>query len=121
MYMQNSVTENFTLLYSLLKTFLGACILRIPVLYGPVENLNESAVTCLLSVLKSKQPQNVSHYEKRSPAHVSDIAHILRDMISLLVKVSLNVLTSCWLVNSADPHLFRKYPYTISCLCVGAV
>lgn len=64
-----------------------ACVLRIPVLYGPVEKLEESAVTCLLSILKSKEPKAVSHHDRRCPAHVRDIAHILADMIALIAKV----------------------------------
>lgn len=63
-----------------------ACVLRIPVLYGPVEKLEESAVTCLLSILKSKEPKAVSHHDRRCPAHVRDIAHILADMIALIAK-----------------------------------
>lgn len=56
-------------------------------LYGPVERLEESAVTCLLSVLKSSEPKAVSHRDRRCPAHVRDIAHILADMIALIAKV----------------------------------
>ncbi|KAK8734899.1 hypothetical protein OTU49_005720 [Cherax quadricarinatus] len=64
----------------------GACILRVPVLYGPVERLEESAVTCLFSALKSREPTTVSHHDKRCPAHVNDIAHIMYDLISLIMK-----------------------------------
>ncbi|XP_042223014.1 methionine adenosyltransferase 2 subunit beta-like [Homarus americanus] len=70
----------------------SACILRVPVLYGPVERLEESAVTCLLGILKSKEPKSVSHYDKRCPAHVHDVAHILCDMITLMMKVKLEML-----------------------------
>ncbi|KAK8404709.1 hypothetical protein O3P69_007753 [Scylla paramamosain] len=63
-----------------------ACVLRIPVLYGPVERLEESAVTCLLNILKSREPKAVSHHDQRCPAHVRDIAHILADMIALIAK-----------------------------------
>ncbi|KAK4318418.1 hypothetical protein Pmani_010576 [Petrolisthes manimaculis] len=63
-----------------------ACILRIPVLYGTVERLEESAVTTLLKTLKSDAPQSVSHHDQRCPAHVNDIAHILADMTALIWK-----------------------------------
>lgn len=63
-----------------------ACVLRIPVLYGSVEKLEESAVTCLLSVLKSKESKAVSHHDRRCPAHARDIALILADMIALIAK-----------------------------------
>lgn len=69
-----------------------ACVLRIPVLYGSVEKLEESAVTCLLSVLKSREPKAVSHHDRRSPAHARDIALILADMIALIEKVNMGFL-----------------------------
>lgn len=69
-----------------------ACVLRIPVLYGSVEKLEESAVTCLLSVLKSKQSKAVSHHDRRCPAHARDVALILADMMSLIAKVSVHFL-----------------------------
>lgn len=62
-------------------------VLRIPVLYGPVENLEESAVTYLFIGLKKSQHNNelfkVSSYELRNPSSVSDIANIV---LSLLKK-----------------------------------
>lgn len=63
-----------------------ACILRIPILYGPVERIDESAVTCLLKLLQSSTPKSISHYEKRYPVHVKDIAYILRDLITTMMK-----------------------------------
>lgn len=56
-------------------------ILRVPVLYGPVEKLSESAVTCLLEpLLNVAKPTKVSDYEKRCPSHVDDIAEICLNM-----------------------------------------
>lgn len=52
-------------------------VLRVPVLYGPVNDLAESAVTTLLTpLLKADVPAVISHTEKRCPSHVNDIAHI---------------------------------------------
>lgn len=52
-------------------------VLRIPVLYGPVENLEESAVTVLLkNLLNLETPTKISDYEIRRPSHVDDIAQI---------------------------------------------
>lgn len=54
-------------------------------LYGFVENLEESAVTCLLMGLKkcqnNKESFKVSNYELRNPSHVNDIAHIVFHLI----------------------------------------
>ncbi|GLH01795.1 Methionine adenosyltransferase 2 subunit beta [Gryllus bimaculatus] len=53
-----------------LETSSRNAVLRIPVLYGPVEKLSESAVTVLLeNLLNASQPQEVSNYEKRRPSH----------------------------------------------------
>jgi len=60
-------------------------VLRIPVLYGPVESLEESAVTSLLIGLKKCQDNNelfkVSNNELRNPSSVNDIAHIVFGLI----------------------------------------
>ena len=58
-----------------LKTSPQNMVLRIPTLYGPVQSLTESAITCLLPILKDKEkPCQVSDYEVRFPTHVFDIA-----------------------------------------------
>lgn len=61
--------------------------LRVPVLYGPVTSLAESAVTCLLSLLtRPDTAARVSDYERRNPSHVDDIATVLHQLS--LAKVS---------------------------------
>ena len=52
----------------------GFLVLRIPVLYGGVSSLAESAVTVLLEVVRSGRPASVSSYEVRCPSHTRDIA-----------------------------------------------
>lgn len=71
---------------------------RIPVLYGPVENLEESAVTCLFIELKKCQDNNevfkVSNYELRNPSHVNDIAHIVFHLIKTkITSVSYSIFS----------------------------
>lgn len=65
-------------------------VLRIPVLYGPVESLEESAVTCLLAGLKKCQNSDelfkVSNYELRNPSSVDDIAHIIFNLVEKKIK-----------------------------------
>jgi len=58
-------------------------ILRVPVLYGGVNALAESAVTVLLDVIRSGKPTKMSSYEVRCPAHTKDIANIILDLIKL--------------------------------------
>jgi hypothetical protein len=62
-------------------------ILRVPVLYGEVKNLEESAVTVLFAtVLDGSKPAKVSDYEIRCPAHTHDIARILEGLSTRLVN-----------------------------------
>lgn len=62
-------------------------VLRIPVLYGPVERLAESAVTVLFDTLITNEvPAKVSNYEKRCPSHVDDIAEICYELATKKLK-----------------------------------
>ncbi len=75
-----------------------------PVLYGPVEYLGESAVTTLLQLLldaRSKEKPDaavVSDYEIRRPAHVADIAKIVGQLASKMNEVLVINLTLLWKV-----------------------
>lgn len=51
-----------------------AAILRIPLLYGPVETLGECAVTELASLLAKREPCAVENWAQRYPLHVDDVA-----------------------------------------------
>lgn len=63
-------------------------MLRIPVLYGPVEYLEESAVTVLFKLLLSPSDKDVvSDYEIRRPSHVDDIAHVVQKLLEAKHKV----------------------------------
>lgn len=58
-------------------------VLRVPVLYGEIENLGESAVTTLFSaVLDSSKPSKMSDYERRYPTHVADVAQVCVQLAS---------------------------------------
>ncbi|XP_050420870.1 methionine adenosyltransferase 2 subunit beta-like [Adelges cooleyi] len=60
-------------------------VFRIPVIYGPVETLEESAVTVLFKGLKKCQQEKetfqVSNYELRNPSSVNDIAQIVFKLV----------------------------------------
>lgn len=52
-------------------------VLRVPILYGEVEYLGESAVTTLFSAVKdSTKETSVSDYQRRYPTHVADVAYV---------------------------------------------
>lgn len=64
--------ENVTL-----RTHPGACVLRVPLLYGEVDHLGESVVTGLLpSLLDRGNVYRVSDYEIRYPTYVGDVAEV---------------------------------------------
>jgi dTDP-4-dehydrorhamnose reductase len=58
-----------------------AAALRIPILYGPVERLEESSVSELALLLKRREPCAVEHWASRYPAHVDDISAAIEKII----------------------------------------
>ena len=52
-------------------------ILRVPILYGPVETVGESAVTTLFTaVKKSEKSAELNDYQRRYPTHVANVAEV---------------------------------------------
>ncbi|XP_049730232.1 methionine adenosyltransferase 2 subunit beta isoform X3 [Elephas maximus indicus] len=59
----------------------GAAVLRIPVLYGDVEKLEESAVTIMFDKVQfSNKSANMDHWQQRFPTHVKDVATVCRQL-----------------------------------------
>ncbi|KAM9312561.1 methionine adenosyltransferase 2 subunit beta [Gastrophryne carolinensis] len=55
----------------------GAAVLRVPVLYGDVEKLEESAVTMLFDKVQfSNKSANMDHWQQRFPTYVKDVASV---------------------------------------------
>ncbi|MEC4726099.1 SDR family oxidoreductase [Shewanella sp. D64] len=67
----------------LLETSADFAVLRLPILYGQVEQVEESAVLVLLNQLLDKQSQNVDHWAIRSPTSTQDVAIAIEKMIAL--------------------------------------
>jgi S-adenosylmethionine synthetase len=63
-----------------------ACVLRVPILYGPVESLAESAVTVIARLLENDEEHKVDHWAVRYPTHVDDVAAAVRGLAGLLEK-----------------------------------
>jgi dTDP-4-dehydrorhamnose reductase len=62
----------------------GAAILRVPILYGEVEELGESPVTVLAKNMLSARPGErlaMEHWATRYPTHTTDVAVVLRQMV----------------------------------------
>jgi dTDP-4-dehydrorhamnose reductase len=58
-----------------------AFMLRISILYGPVETLGESAVTELAAKLLKRQPCSMEHWASRYPLHVDDVAQAIERIV----------------------------------------
>ena len=63
-------------------------VLRVPVLYGDVEDLDESAVTTIFDKVKQTTKDCLlSDYEVKFPTHVGDVAKVLLDLCTMRLKV----------------------------------
>ncbi|GFS72251.1 methionine adenosyltransferase 2 subunit beta [Nephila pilipes] len=84
------------------------CILRIPILYGEEEYMEESAVSSLIKLLFEKEPIRVSNFERRYPSHTSDIAAIIYQ----LVEKKLEDPTINSVFHWCGSELYTKYEMT---------
>ncbi|XP_077122089.1 methionine adenosyltransferase 2 subunit beta isoform X1 [Ranitomeya variabilis] len=59
----------------------GAAVLRVPVLYGDVEKIEESAVTVMFDkVQHSNKSADIDHWQQRFPTYVKDVASVCVQM-----------------------------------------
>jgi len=59
-----------------------AAVLRVPILYGQIESLDESAVTILAKkMIESDRPLPCDHWAIRYPTHVDDVAVVCRQVL----------------------------------------
>lgn len=67
--------------------------MRIPVLYGEVERLEESAVTIMFDKVQfSNKSANMDHWQQRFPTHVKDVASVCRQLAEKRMLVRIEVL-----------------------------
>lgn len=70
-----------------LETSADNSVLRVPILYGEVEYLGESAVTVLFEKVKVTDSQCVmSDYERRYPTSCADVAFVIRELSDNRIK-----------------------------------
>ena len=63
-------------------------ILRLPILYSEVKDLEESAVTCLFPKVKdTSKPCVMSDYERRFPTNCDDVAYVVRELAEKRLQV----------------------------------
>ena len=63
------------------EIFDNCCILRVPILYGEVEALEESAVTAIALDLRKNPIPSQDDWATRYPTHVDDVALVCRQMV----------------------------------------
>uniref|UniRef100_UPI00398E9722 methionine adenosyltransferase 2 subunit beta n=1 Tax=Pristiophorus japonicus TaxID=55135 RepID=UPI00398E9722 len=64
-----------------LKNHPGAAVLRVPILYGRVEELDECSVTVIFGKVQcSSTVACMDHWQQRFPTHVADVARVCRQM-----------------------------------------
>ena len=56
-------------------------ILRVPILYGDQESLNESAATAIMNQIKDNPELKVDNWATRFPTYVGDVAFTLRQLM----------------------------------------
>jgi len=56
-------------------------ILRVPILYGNQEDLNESAATAIMGQIRTTPELSVDNWAARFPTYVGDVAFTLRELI----------------------------------------
>ncbi|XP_053317921.1 methionine adenosyltransferase 2 subunit beta isoform X2 [Spea bombifrons] len=60
----------------------GAAVLRVPVLYGAVEKIEESAVTIMFDKVQfSNKSANMEHLQQRFPTYVKDVAVVCLQLV----------------------------------------
>lgn len=83
-------------------------ILRISILYGEVDNLDESPVTTLFrKLLDSSTTTPISHYERRYPLYVGDVAVIIRKIVRKVLQ-DINSAV-CGVLHVSGPEMLTKY------------
>jgi len=62
------------------------CILRVPILYGQVESLDESPVTVIAADLLAGKHGPIDNWAMRYPTHTADVAVVIRQLIEHKAK-----------------------------------
>ena len=75
-----------------------AAILRVPILFGEVERVDESAVTVLWDkVQEGVESCTLDHCQQRYPTYVNDVARVCRNMAERRMQVCVCVCGDvCW-------------------------
>jgi dTDP-4-dehydrorhamnose reductase len=86
----------------------AGAVLRIPILYGPVESLQESSVTEVALALKSNSSRKVEHWARRYPAHVDDVSSAIMAVVDACLSGKSDFGPFPRFLLSGD-HAYTKY------------
>ncbi len=86
----------------------AGAVLRIPILYGPVESLQESSVTEVALAFKSNFPRKVEHWPRRYPAHVDDVSSAIMAVVDASLSGKSDFGSFPRFLLSGD-HAYTKY------------
>ncbi|PCJ56211.1 MAG: NAD(P)-dependent oxidoreductase [Planctomycetota bacterium] len=64
---------------------LNSIILRVPVLYGPTEDLTESAVTTLVSLIEKKSNLKLDNWAIRYPTNTVNISKAIKSLLKAII------------------------------------
>ncbi|MFC3034504.1 dTDP-4-dehydrorhamnose reductase family protein [Pseudoalteromonas fenneropenaei] len=88
-------------------------IIRVPVLYGEVEYLAESAVTVIAQQIQQNPQSSHDHWAVRYPTHVADVAQTIADLIALPAAQSAGIF------HVSDSQAMTKYD--MACVIAAAL
>lgn len=88
-FLQSWIWEShYLLIFTSVYHLLDAAVLRVPILYGEVERLEESAVTVMFDKIQfSNKSANMDHWQQRFPTYVKDVASICRQLAEKRMEV----------------------------------
>merc|ERR1712176_1005683 len=62
-----------------------SAVLRVPLLYGPIENVKETSVTVLLDTIRQNGSAKLDNWQERYPTNTEDLAEVLEAMSGIYV------------------------------------
>jgi S-adenosylmethionine synthetase len=92
------------------QAYKDSAVVRVPILYGPIEYLEESAVTVLFKALISKEPSPMSDYERRYPTHTDDVAKFIDELSN---ECLVNSSSCCGIWHFSGNQCLTKYQMSL--------
>lgn len=91
-------------------TYPKSSIVRVPILYGPIEYLEESAVTILYKAFQTEGKFEMNDHELRYPTHTKDIANFICQLSDRSLSEP-DITSGIWHCSTSDP--LTKYQMSL--------